>query len=349
MGRPNLQLPLSYIEKMDKATNLPKLHIDENEFRIKRANPKMYDNVAQVRNLVLEDPNLYWAMKQILRIIGESWQRPENRDFFGVDVREAYLKGKRIGTEITTQVVLKHPESLVVKSTGAEEAIKRTENRFTRDKLGDYLYDKFKTYPPFFCGMAGVAASSNVHGMQLLEIDNIPTNIIVIRVDAKLEESQKDLLVTHEKLHYVMSLGHGVKFYWKDKDRSHVSRALPKWFMEGLTHYFAEKIFSENYPERFEFPTFHGLIATDVLKEDPSRFHYYPKETETVSKFAKIVGEDLLWRAFLTGDLSKVNDVFEKRGGNLNMFFNEPLPEDGDKYLLYLRPTKSVFGEGKKQ
>lgn len=111
------------------------------------------------------------------------------------------------------------------------------------------------------------------------------TNVIVFKESEyeKLKQRDPDMVavLTHETLHYLC--------------RAFREHEVPLWFNEGATEYFAQRAVRKK-----------GL--------EPQTY-YYANYVRSIYYLGKLVGEDTLLEAYLTGDMTEIRAELNKLGG----------------------------------
>jgi hypothetical protein len=121
------------------------------------------------------------------------------------------------------------------------------------------------------------------------------TNHILARDKPERTELQAQELLLHEQLHYASWLGGGETVRWRDGEGKPVIQGPVSWLQEGLTSLFTYQIMDS-----------HGHNPGYVS---------YPYETAVSFYMGKLAGQDVLRRAYLSGDFTEVRQAIDRRLG----------------------------------
>lgn len=113
-----------------------------------------------------------------------------------------------------------------------------------------------------------------------------------------LSTDYKLLVLVHEQFHYAAYLGgaaNGMRWRDENEEPCFINQSNASWLHEGLTELHAQQLVREN-----------GY--------DPGKVHYRV-ETATAFLLQKLVGEDVLKQAYITGDFSEVRKIMNEKLG----------------------------------
>ncbi len=157
-----------------------------------------------------------------------------------------------------------------------------------------------KDSPPVFHGNAG---------------GNYYSGTNITRVSASFLGDDLTQVAIHEILHYLVALSRQHSIFYCKTDVYDFYRDDLKWFDEGMTEYFAQRIARKN-----------GLNV--------QRFGYHVN-VRFVNLLVGLVGEDTVFRAYISGDLSELSKKVDAKLGRISFgrFFSSD--EDGAYVGLY--------------
>lgn len=170
----------------------------------------------------------------------------------------------------------------------------------TVDFLGPTIYGRFSRTPPIQTveESSFFDAYKEAFGILPAGLQFPRTNHQILDISKETDTpANKAKTVVHEELHYASELGGGKNIRWWDdtlfrpRELGHVS-----WLHEGLTELYAQQLTRA-----------HGLTPDYVS---------YPYETATAFYLQKLVGEETLKRAYLTGDFTYVRNTVDAKLGS---------------------------------
>jgi hypothetical protein len=162
-----------------------------------------------------------------------------------------------------------------------------TKNWLTISYLGDDIGRRFSAMPPFLDSREGeyIELSNQIDKIDMRGQYLTGTNLIIATSKEKLPINSMRT-IAHEQLHYASWLGGGQDMRWKDYLGLPVTAGYISWLHEGLTEMHAQQ-----------------LMRGHNLR--PSRISY-PNEMQVGICLQVLAGEDILKKAYLTGDFTEV-------------------------------------------
>jgi hypothetical protein len=161
----------------------------------------------------------------------------------------------------------------------------------TKEYLGKKIWKRFNNTPPVFIFEKKLShlgplfrLSRNAGGFY-----GTNTNLIFLLSEFKKKSTAIQMAVAaHEMLHYASWLGGGDNFRWRDEYGRPVLKKMAKWLNEGLTELHAIQLAEK-----------HGFKPGSVAYYHEPGLAYF---------LQKIVGKDILKKAYLSGDFTKVRN-----------------------------------------
>ena len=156
----------------------------------------------------------------------------------------------------------------------------------TSEYLGPELKAKLSKFPPFIIPQTKKPTERYQNEDHLVGFMVNRTNVVTV---FKISS----FAMAHEFLHYASALGGGNTFVrWKDETGNATVKNTPKWFNEGLTE-------------------LHTLQLCNESGARPDYVSGYALETAISIYFQKIVGADVLKKAYLSGNFTEVRRIID--------------------------------------
>ncbi|MFN7990622.1 MAG: hypothetical protein U0R44_00535 [Candidatus Micrarchaeia archaeon] len=182
-----------------------------------------------------------------------------------------------------------------------EESV-RVRGWLTAGFLGPAIHERFIRTPPVVTVesesyFATLNASEKTAVRAVGKYYHDTNHIMICEEIARYDEPTRMVLLIHEQLHYASYLGGGRSIRWRGGSGEQVvaPTADSDWLHEGLTQYFSLRLAHE-----------HGYYPSETFYMDGVRVGFF---------LSRIVGDDALKTAFLTGDFTAVRNAVDSRLG----------------------------------
>ena len=237
-------------------------------------------------------------------------ERPE-RTFATAEAARAHSREEDAASRAL--FMLRYPEARLTDSTATrvpragelERMADDVRGWFGPGVLGRSVAERFVRTPPVVTGETQqyfrlVAATNGLIG-QTVALQYPGTNHIAVDAEGIFEadrypsEAERRCILAHEMFHYSAMLGGGYSLRWRGPNGEPVFREVLSWLHEGMTELHAQQMTRGR-----------GHVPPTVS---------YAAETTVSFYLQQLVGADVLRNAYLTGDLSEVRRLVDRRLG----------------------------------